>query len=112
MSVPTFQFHPTTVQWRTPSGEIGWVQLTESPMIEVTADEHGLTISASGTVRLRIHAKNLVQNKLGAKRWEMPGLSIDVDSDAKDFKVEQVPSGVDLIYAGVNRMRLTVSTAH
>jgi hypothetical protein len=109
---PTSQFHPATVQWRTPSGEIGWVQLTESPRVDVTADEHGLTISASGTVRLRIHVKGLVQNKLAAKRWDMPGLSIDVDSDAKDFKVEQMPGGVDLIYADMSRMRLNVSTAH
>jgi hypothetical protein len=31
---PTSQFRPATVQWRTPSGEIGWMQLTESPMID------------------------------------------------------------------------------
>src|SRR6266851_4440715 len=66
------QFHSATVQWRTPSGEIGWVQLTQAPMIDAAADEHGLKISATGTVRFRIHAKDIVQTKVGEKEWELP----------------------------------------
>ena len=54
------QFHPATVQWRTHSGEIGWVQLTQSPMVDATADEHGLNIFAAGTIRFRIHAGGMV----------------------------------------------------
>jgi hypothetical protein len=108
---PTSQFHPATVQWRTPSGEIGWIQLTQAPMIDATADEHGLTISASGTVRLRIHAKDLTPDKVSATSWEMPGLRIGVDSDEKTFTIEQQPDAIDVVYTGMNRMRLNISAA-
>ena len=36
------QFHPATVQWRTPSARLDGVQLTQAPMIDATADQHGL----------------------------------------------------------------------
>jgi hypothetical protein len=107
----TTQFHPVTVQWRTPSGEIGWVRLMESPMIDASANEHGLTISATGTIRLRIHAKEMVQAKISEKEWELPGLRVAVDSDAKSFSVERAEDAIDLIYSGMTTMRLGIETA-
>ena len=107
----TTQFHPATVQWRTPSGEIGWVQLVQSPPIDASADQHGLTISTSGTVRLRIHAKGLDANKVRAAGWELPGLHISVASDASGFTVEKVAGDTDLVYPGVNKMRLEIAAA-
>jgi hypothetical protein len=105
------QFHPATVQWRTPSGEIGWVQLTQAPMVDATADEHGLKISATGTVRFRIHARNMAQTKASEKEWELPGLRIAVDSDAKSFSIEKADEAVDLIYSGMTTMTLGIETA-
>jgi hypothetical protein len=105
------QFHPATVQWRTPSGEIGWVQLTQAPMIDATADQQGLTISAMGTLRLRIHAKELVQAKITEAKWELPGLSIAVISDAKNFSVEKAGDNIDLVYAGMTQMKLDIKNA-
>jgi hypothetical protein len=105
----TSQFHPATVQWRTPSGEIGWVQLTQSPMIDATADRQGLTISATGTIRLRIHAKDMVQAKITQKEWELPGLQVAVVSDAKSFRVEEAQDGIDLVYAEMSQMKLAIA---
>ena len=51
---PTSQFHPATVQWRTPSGKIGWVQLTRAPNLNATADHDGITIETKGDVTFRI----------------------------------------------------------
>jgi hypothetical protein len=107
----TTQFHPATVQWRTPSGEIGWVQLVQSPVVDATADEHGLTISTSGTVRLRIHARDLVQNKVIATDWALPGLHVGVVSDAKSFTVEKTADAIDLVYTGIQGMRLDIKTS-
>jgi hypothetical protein len=106
------QFHPATVQWRTPSGEIGWVQLTQAPMIDATADEHGIKISATGTVRFRIHAKDLAQTKVSEKEWELPGLRIAVDDDAKNFSIEKADDAVDITYSGMTVMTLGINAAH
>jgi hypothetical protein len=106
----TTQFHPATVQWRTPSGEIGWVQLVQSPAVDATADEHGLTISTSGTIRLRVHARDLAQNKVNATEWILPGLHIAVASDAKSFVVEKNADAIDLVYTGIQGMRLDIKT--
>ena len=104
----TTQFHPATAQWRTPSGEIGWVQLVQSPPVDATADEHGLTISTAGTVRLRIHAKGLARKNIGETEWGLPGLHVAVSSDAKSFTAEDVPDAIDVVYSGITRMRLEI----
>ena len=69
----TTQFHPATIQWRTPSGSIGWVQLLQCPPVDATADEHGLTIDTSGTVRFRIHATGLDKSKVNGTAWDLSG---------------------------------------
>jgi len=104
----TTQFHPATVQWRTPSGEIGWVRLVQSPMIDVAADQRGLKILATGTIRLRIHAKEMVQAKVNEKQWELPGLRVSVDSDAKSFSIERADDAIDLIYSGMTALTLKI----
>ena len=108
----TSQFHPATIQWRTPSGEIGWVQLVECPKVDATADKHGLTISTTGTVRLRIHARNMDQAKMSATEWDLPGLHVVVATDATNFTVEKANNGLDLTYAGITGMKLEIKTAH
>lgn len=108
----TTQFHPATVQWRTPSGEIGWVQLVQCPPVDATADEHGLTIATvQGTMRLRIRAEGLDEKQLSEAEWQLPGLQIAVSSNAKSFRVEKGRQVVDVIYTGVDRMRLNIKAA-
>ena len=104
------QFHPATIQWRTPSGEIGWVQLVQAPMIDATADKQGLTISTTGTVRLRIHAKQMTDAKITATGWDLPGLHVKVTSDARSFKLNKVEDAVDLTYSAMTGMRLDITT--
>ena len=108
----TSQFHPATIQWRTPSGEIGWVQLVECPKVDATADKHGLTISTTGTVRLHIHARNMDQAKMSATEWDLPGLHVVVATDATNFTVEKANDGFDLAYAGITGMKLEIKTTH
>jgi len=114
------QFHPVTIQWRTPTGELGWVRVASSPMIDATADEHGITIATEGTIRLRIHAAGLDPAKLTQTLWSLPGLSIAVTSDAQSlFTLEPTDpakldpamkgdDGMDIVYAGITKMRLEI----
>jgi len=107
----TTQFHPATVQWRTPTGPIGWMRLVQSPPVDASADRHGLTIATKGTIRLRLHAKGLVAARITARAWDLPGMRVDVDSDAKGFALEARDDEVDVIYPAMTRMRLEVKTA-
>jgi hypothetical protein len=106
---PGSQFHPATIQWRTPSGEIGFVQLVEAPAIDATADKNGITISTTGNVRIRIHAKGLAQEKVAAAGWELPGLKVAVTSDNKNFTEEKTGDDVYLVYSGISTMRWDIT---
>lgn len=109
---PASQFHPATIQWRTPSGEIGWVQLYQAPMIDATADAHGITISATGTIRIRIHAKDIDETKIDATGWELPGLKVAVTSDSKSFSKDATRDNVDLVYSGITGTRWEITPVH
>lgn len=108
---PASQFHPATIQWRTPSGEIGWVQLVEAPAIDASADEHGISIITTGNVRIRIHAKGIVQDKVAADSWNIPGLRVTVTADQKNFTANKTEDNVDVVYSGITKMRWEISSA-
>ncbi len=103
------QFHPATIQWRTPSGEIGWVQLYEAPLIDATADPRGITISTTGTIRIRIHARGMDQSKITAANWDLPGLKVSVTSDSKSFSEEKAGDNLDLVYSGITGTRWEIT---
>ena len=79
-------------------------------MVDATADEHGLTISTTGTIRLRIHAKDMVQTKIDANDWNLLGLRVSVSSDTKNFSLEKAEGAIDLVYSGITGMRLDIKT--
>ena len=91
------QFHPVTIQWRTPSGEIGWIRIAEAPMIDAVADEKGITITSTGTLRFRVHAKDMFPGGVNQGHWDFPGIHINVTSDAQSvFLIQKTdPAAVD-----------------
>ncbi len=101
------QFHPATVQWRTPSGQIGWILVVESPPIDASADKSGLTISASGDLRIQISAPFAAAAAVGQHTWKLPGLTVQVASDAKGFTVDSEGGFVYATYKGMTKMKLT-----
>ena len=107
---PTSQFHPATVQWRTPSGKIGWVQLTRAPNLNATADHDGITIETKGDVTFRIVANGIVASSISAKQWNLPGMPIAVESDgtfsSHPAGTPEAPNAVDVTYSGVSRIIL------
>jgi hypothetical protein len=107
---PTSQFHPVTVQWRTPSGKIGWVQLTRAPNINATADHDAITIETRGDVTFRIVASGIVTSSLTTKQWNLPGMQIAVESDgafsSHSADSSEAANAVDVTYSGVSRIRM------
>jgi hypothetical protein len=78
-------------------------------MIDATADQQGLTISATGTLRFRIHARQMAPEKITEKEWNLPGLNIAVISDAKGFSAEKAGDATDLVYTGMTQMKLAIN---
>ncbi|MGA7341617.1 MAG: hypothetical protein WBX18_13520, partial [Terracidiphilus sp.] len=100
------QFHPVTVQWQAP-GKIGWIQLTRSPAIDASADKDGIAIAAAGDVTFRISAPGITAANAQSAEWTLPGLTVRVDTDARDFSAEQHGPFVDVKYAAMTKMKLT-----
>jgi hypothetical protein len=94
------------VQWQAP-GKIGWIQLTRCPMIDAEATKNGITISANGDVSFRIFAPNVAAPNAKTNEWTLPGLTVHVDTDAKNFTAQQQGQFVDVTYTAMTKMNLT-----
>jgi hypothetical protein len=103
------QFHPVTVQWQAP-GKIGWIQLTRCPMIDASADKSGIVISANGDVSFRISAPGITAANAQSAQWTLPGLTVHIDADAKNFTAKQQGAFVDVTYTAMNKMALTFTS--
>jgi hypothetical protein len=101
------QFHAATVQWRTPAGAIGWIQLIQAPPLDAVAGPHGLKLSCSGSVRFRIHAPGIHAADLKRSEWVLPGLVIHTDSDSRSFAADQEPGAIEVEYHGITQLTLT-----
>jgi hypothetical protein len=106
------QFHPATVQWRMPSGEIGWMKLTHSPNIDAVADRGGITVATDGDVTFRIFS-GPEHFDLSEGEWRLPGFDVSVQTDAKSFstnKPDDCAGCVDVTYGGIHSLRLNMRT--
>lgn len=107
----TSQFHPATIQWRMPSGEIGWIKVTRSPRIDAEADRSGLSLQTDGDITLRVYAGKqhaLIEGTM----WKLPGLMITVETDGKGFSVVKGPDCddcEDVTYKAVHSLRMEVT---
>lgn len=102
------QFHPATIQWRTPGGRNGWVAMTRSPPLDVRADRSGLTISCSGELRFMLHADGILSTNVKQTEWVLPGIVVRIKSDAKQFALIPKAHGVEVEYVGTTRMNLRI----
>jgi hypothetical protein len=106
----TSQFHPATMHWRMPSGEIGWIKVTRSKMIDAEADRAGLSLQTDGDVTLRVYAGKInasIENNI----WKLPGLTIAVKTDGQGFsivKAADCDDCEDVTYKAVHLLRLEI----
>ena len=107
---PETQFHPATVQWRTPSGSIGWISLTLAPNLNAFADRDGITIETDGDVSFRLNAAAFQPGAVTAGQWTLPGMTVDIETDAAfssdGSPADQSPIGITVTYRRARRIRL------
>ena len=104
------QFHPVTAQWRMPSGQIGWIQLTHSPTIDAVADRNGVTIATEGDVSFRIFVGE-GGPAITETTWTLPALNAFIQTDAKSFSTIRpvdCDGCVDVTYIGLRSLRLNL----
>jgi hypothetical protein len=106
------QFHPATIHWRASGDDIGWVRLYASPPSDAEAGTKTLAVTApaAGDFTFRISVPGLMGEKLARERWMLPGLTLQVESDAASFTTMLGDGFVDVEYRGATRLVLhTVS---
>jgi hypothetical protein len=101
------QFHPVTAQWLTPSGRIGWLNMTRTPLIDAEATKQGIKISTKpGDVTFRLYAPGVKAADLSVRLWKLSGLNVKLESDAKNFKADAGEGFVDVTYTGVTKISM------
>jgi hypothetical protein len=104
---PSAQFRPATIHWRAPGGETAWIALVRAPMIDARAAQNRLTVSAAGDCVFRIACPGADAARVTRDRWDLPGLSVAIESDAHGCTVEPGDGFIDVTYRGGRTMLLT-----
>ena len=102
------QFHPATIHWQVPGGEVGWMKLHASPLCDAEAGKETLSINSSvaGDYTFRLCVSGLAAEKLLREQWTLPGLVVRIDTDAISVTTTPGDGFVDVVYANASRVIL------
>jgi hypothetical protein len=98
------QFHPATIHWLLEDGLVGWIRLRHSAPVDARAERNQLAIvcaaQASETHELsfQIAAPPFDLSALQPSRWELPGLTVRVETNAGDPVVAWAGDMVEVRY--------------
>jgi hypothetical protein len=105
------QFYPVTVHWKTPAGDVAWIKLIDSSRLDAVAEKKGvLSISAIGNATFRIACTGMDVEALQRDLWNLPGLTVHIDTDALDMIVAPGDGYVDIRYLDATEFIFNVST--
>ena len=106
---PGNQFHPFTAHWRAPDGTVAWLLLVKAPRVDARVEKDTATIAAIGDATFRISAAGYNPATLQRGLWALPGIKIQVESDATGFSVVPGKGYVELSYTDASRFVLRFS---
>jgi hypothetical protein len=92
------QFHPLTLHWRLPNGEIGWMRLVHQDPADAVVTGRGATLQASGPLVFQVYAGPLSPEAYTAARWNLPGITLRLAGAPAVFTVVRKPGWVELAY--------------
>lgn len=100
------QFHPATIHWRTPDNDVGWMRLFAMPPTDADAGRGKLEITAAapGDFVFHLRAPGAVTGRVSRDAWRLPGLSLTVETDAKEFSVRTEGDVMVVDYRGASRL--------
>ncbi len=104
------QFHPATAHWRIGTSDIGWLLLRECPPINAQATPNRLTITtAPGDSTFRIFAPNLDPANISREHWQLPNLTVKIETDATSFATTPGDGFLAVTYHGASQLVLTTA---
>jgi hypothetical protein len=95
------QFHPATLHWRMPDGDVGWARLRYPGPADATAERDRLSISCMGdeqAIVFEVYAPGADAALQQATRWQLPGLAVRVECGGMALEAEQQGDMMQLRY--------------
>ncbi len=92
------QFHPATVYWRIGADDVGWIRLIHSEPVDARAGPNRLEITGAGELTFQIQASNVPSDAIQPGCWRLPGLSVQVETDAPPAHIQHQPDGIQVRY--------------
>lgn len=84
----TDQFYPATIHWRVGVGQIGWVRALYLEPIDARASQDRLDIATTRELAFLVHAPGARIEAITRDAWELPRLTVRVETNAEAFRVE------------------------
>jgi len=106
------QFHPATIHWEMPDGNVAWLRLRHLGVVNARAKKGYLTVAGKMeqalvekygddhmqfVFEMQVPGGVDVEN-IRADRWDLPGLSMRVESNVVDPSAEQDGDRMNVIY--------------
>lgn len=97
--------------WRVGADDVGWFALTQAPRVDAVASPGRIAIATErGDLRFRVSAAGLDASQLTQDRWQLPGLVVQVETDAASVSVEPGDGWVEIVYRRASRLDLAITT--
>jgi hypothetical protein len=82
------QLHPATIHWRIDAELIGWVRLLYLEPVDARATRNRLEIATTSEIAFLVHAPGARIEQIARNGWQLPCLSVRVETDAKEMQVQ------------------------
>ena len=96
------QFHPATVYWKIGADDVGWIRLLHSEPVDVRASQNRLDIAGAGKLVFQVCAPNARADAIHAGLWQLPDLTVQIETPAAVAHVEQKPDWIEIYYGADN----------
>jgi hypothetical protein len=93
--VGDYQFHPATIHWLAGEDTIGWIRIRSAQPVDARTEQHRLSIAciehAGGDLEFvfQIAAPQIGLAAIQHDRWQLPGLTVQVETNAQIFEVKR-----------------------
>jgi len=95
-----------TVHWRLPKGAIGWICLWRGGPVDARAEKGIIRLTCPGDATFRIS----VSGTIGRDLWTLPGLVVEVETDARSWETKASQTFTDVTYRGATMFTIRTHT--